>query len=135
MSERASHTNWRQPITGHKSNSSGREGRKQAEKTTLTEQGIDVDEFLRDNRASIQRMRGTRTRRKPLEHEQKRDEVFDTFKRLSQSQKGNVSASDVARTLGMAISTVLYQMNNLLLLEMLDRHGYTWTLATRKDTR
>ena len=31
MSERASHTNWRQPITGHKSNSGGHEGRKQAE--------------------------------------------------------------------------------------------------------
>lgn len=45
MSERASHTNWRQPITGHKSNSGGRKGWKQAEKPTLTEQGIDVDEF------------------------------------------------------------------------------------------
>lgn len=135
MSERASHTNWRQPITGHKSNSSGREGRKQAETPILTEQRINFDEFIRANYASIQRMRGTRTRRKPLEHDQKRDEVFDTFKRLSQSQKGNVSASDVARTLGMAISTVLYQMNNLLMLGMLDRHGYTWTLKTGKDAR
>lgn len=44
MSERASHTNWQQSITGHKSNSGGRKGRKQAEKPTLTEQGIDVDE-------------------------------------------------------------------------------------------
>lgn len=31
MSERATRTNWRQPITGHKSNSDGRKGRKQAE--------------------------------------------------------------------------------------------------------
>lgn len=134
MSERASHTNWRQPITGHKSNSGGHEGRKQAEKPTLTEQGIDIDEFLRDNRARIQRLRGTRTR-KPLEHDRRRDEVFDTFKRLSQSRKGNVSASDVARTLRLPNSTVLYQMKSLLMLGMLDRHGYTWTLATRKDTR
>lgn len=134
MSERASHTNWRQPITGHKSNSGGHEGRKQAEKPTLTEQGIDVDEFLRDNRARIQRLRGTRTR-KPLEHDRRRDEVFDMFKRLSQSRKGNVSASDVARTLRLPYSTVLYQMKSLLMLGMLDRRGYTWTLATRKDTR
>lgn len=135
MSERASHTNWRQPITGHKSNSSGREGRKQAENPILTEQRINFDEFIRANYASIQRMRGTRTRRKPLEHDRRRDEVFDTFKRLSQSRKGNVSASDVARTLRLPNSTVLYQMKSLLMLGMLDRHGYTWTLATRKDTR
>ena len=61
--------------------------------------------------------------------------MFDTFKRLSQSRKGNVSASDVARTLRLPNSTVLYQMKSLLMLGMLDRHGYTWTLATRKDTR
>lgn len=56
-------------------------------------------------------------------------------KHLSQSQKGNVSASDVARTLRMPKSTVLYQMNNLLMLGMLDRHGHTWTLKTRKDAQ
>lgn len=117
-------------------------------KPTLTEQGIDVDEFIRENHARIQRLRETTPRsgipvgaaiacdpRKPLEHDQKRDEVFDTFKHLSQSQKGNVSASDVARTLRMPKSTVLYQMNNLLMLGMLDRHGHTWTLKTRKDAR
>lgn len=60
MSERASHTNWQQSITGHKSNSGGRKGRKQAEKPTLTEQGIDVDAFIRDNHALIERlMKGT----------------------------------------------------------------------------
>ena len=120
MSERATRTNWRQPITGHKSNSGGRKGRKQAGQLTLTEQGIDVDEFIRENHARIQRLRETTPRsgipvgaaiacdpRKPLEHDQKRDEVFDTFKRLRQSQKGNVSASDVARTLRMPKSTVL----------------------------
>lgn len=148
MSERATRTNWQRPITGHKSNSGGRKGRKQAEKPTLTEQGIDVDEFIRENHARIQRLRETTPRsgipvgaaiacdpRKPLEHDQKRDEVFDTFKHLSQSQKGNVSASDVARTLRMPKSTVLYQMNNLLMLGMLDRYGHTWTLKTRKDAR
>lgn len=31
MSERATRTNWQRPITGHKSNSGGRKGRKQAE--------------------------------------------------------------------------------------------------------
>lgn len=51
MSERATRTNWRQPIAGHKSNSGGRKGWKQAEKPTLTEQGIDVDEFIRENHA------------------------------------------------------------------------------------
>lgn len=114
----------------------------------MTEQGIDVDEFIRENHARISRLRETTPRsgipvgaaiacdpRKPLEHDQKRDEVFDTFKHLSQSQKGNVSASDVARTLRMPKSTVLYQMNNLLMLGMLDRHGHTWTLKTRKDAR
>lgn len=62
MSERATRTNWRQPITGHKSNSGGRKGRKQAEKPTLTEQGIDVDEFIRENHARIQRLRETTPR-------------------------------------------------------------------------
>ena len=57
MSERATRTNWRQPITGHESNSGGRKGRKQAGQLTLTEQGIDVDEFIRENHARIQRLR------------------------------------------------------------------------------
>lgn len=57
MSERASHTNWRQSITGHKSNSGGRKGWKQAGQLTLTELGIDVDEFIRENHASIWRLR------------------------------------------------------------------------------
>lgn len=66
MSELATRTNWRQSITGHKSNSGGRKGRKQAEKPTLTEQGIDVDEFIRENHASIWRLRETTPRnRKP----------------------------------------------------------------------
>lgn len=70
MSERASHTNWQQPITGYKSNSGGRKGRKQAEKPTLTEQGIDVDAFIRENHASIQRLREAtpRNRKHPNPH-------------------------------------------------------------------
>lgn len=61
MSELATRTNWRQSITGHKSNSGGRKGRKQAEKPTLTEQGIDVDAFIHANHALIERLRkGTR---------------------------------------------------------------------------
>lgn len=57
MSELATRTNWRQPITGYKSNSGGRKGRKQAEKPTLTEQEIDVDEFIRENHALIEKLR------------------------------------------------------------------------------
>lgn len=100
MRERATRTNWRRPITGHKSNSGGHEGRKQAEKPTLTEQGIDVDEFIRENHARIQRLRETTPRsgipvgaaiacdpRKPLEHDQKRDEVFDTSNASAKAKK------------------------------------------------
>lgn len=57
MSERASHTNWRQSITGHKSNSGGNKGRKQAGKPTLTKQGIDLGEFIRENHALIETLR------------------------------------------------------------------------------
>lgn len=61
MSELVTRTNWRQSITGHKSNSGGRTGRKQAEKPTLTEQGMDVDKFIRENHALIEKLRkGTR---------------------------------------------------------------------------
>lgn len=61
MSELATRTNWLQPITGYKSNSGGRKGREQAEKPTLTEQGIDVDAFIRENRRLIEKLRkGTR---------------------------------------------------------------------------
>ena len=57
MSELATRTNWRQSITGHKSNSGGRTGRKQAEKPTLTEQGIDVAKLIRDNHEFIENVR------------------------------------------------------------------------------
>ena len=114
MSERASHTNWQQSITGHKSNSGGRKGRKQAEKPTLTEQGIDVDAFIRENHASIQRLReATPRNRKPEPTYRK---VYETW--LEQSKTGHPSERSIAKALGKSASTIHHHVTNLV------RDGY-----------
>ena len=114
MSERASHTNWQQSITGHKSNSGGRKGRKQAEKPTLTEQGIDVDAFIRENHASIQRLReATPRNRKPEPTYRK---VYETW--LEQSKTGHPSERSIAKALGKSVSTIHHHVTNLV------RDGY-----------
>ena len=114
MSERASHTNWQQSITGHKSNSGGRKGRNQAEKPTLTEQGIDVDEFIRENHASIQRLReATPRKRKPEPTYRK---VYETW--LEQSKTGHPSERSIAKALGKSVSTIHHHVTNLV------RDGY-----------
>lgn len=114
MSERASHTNWQQPITGHKSNSGGRKGRKQAEKPTLTEQGIDVDEFIRKNHASIQRLRETTPRNRKPEPTYRK--VYETW--LEQSKTGHPSERSIAKALGKSVSTIHHHVTNLV------RDGY-----------
>ena len=114
MSERASHTNWQQSITGHKSNSGGRKGRKQTEKPTLTEQGIDVDAFIRENHASIQRLReATPRNRKPEPTYRK---VYETW--LEQSKTGHPSERSIAKALGKSVSTIHHHVTNLV------RDGY-----------
>lgn len=114
MSERASHTNWQQSITGHKSNSGGRKGRKQAEKPTLTEQGIDVDEFIRENHARIWRLReATPRNRKPEPTYRK---VYETW--LEQSKTGHPSERSIAKALGKSVSTIHHHITNLV------RDGY-----------
>lgn len=114
MSELVTRTNWRQSITGHKSNSGGRTGRKQAEKPTLTEQGIDVDEFIRENHASIQRLReATPRKRKPEPTYRK---VYETW--LEQSKTGHPSERSIAKALGKSVSTIHHHVTNLV------RDGY-----------
>lgn len=114
MSERASHTNWQQSITGHKSNSGGRTGRKQAEKPTLTEQGIDVDEFIRENHARIQRLRETTPRNRKPEPTYRK--VYETW--LEQSKTGHPSERSIAKALGKSVSTIHHHITNLV------RDGY-----------
>lgn len=114
MSELATRTNWRQPITGHKSNSGGRKGRKQAEKPTLTEQGIDVDEFIRENHASIQRLRETMPRNRKPEPTYRK--VYETW--LEQSKTGHPSERSIAKALGKSVSTIHHHVTNLV------RDGY-----------
>lgn len=114
MSERASHTNWQQSIIGHKSNSGGRKGRKQAEKPTLTEQGIDVDEFISENHARIWRLReATPRNRKPEPTYRK---VYETW--LEQSKTGHPSERSIAKALGKSVSTIHHHITNLV------RDGY-----------
>ena len=114
MSERATRTNWRRPITGHKSNSGGHEGRKQAEKPTLTEQGIDVDEFIRENHARIQRLRETTPRNRKPEPTYRK--VYETW--LEQSKTGHPSERSIAKALGKSVSTIHHHVTNLV------RDGY-----------
>lgn len=114
MSERATRTNWRQPITSHKSNSGGHEGRKQAEKPTLTEQGIDVDEFIRENHARIQRLRETTPRNRKPEPTYRK--VYETW--LEQSKTGHPSERSIAKALGKSVSTIHHHVTNLV------RDGY-----------
>lgn len=114
MSERASHTNWQQSITGHKSNSGGRKGRKQAEKPTLTEQGIDVDAFIRENHASIQQLRETTPRNRKPEPTYRK--VYETW--LEQSKTGHPSERSIAKALGKSVSTIHHHITNLV------RDGY-----------
>lgn len=114
MSELATRTNWRQSITGHKSNSGGRKGRKQAEKPTLTEQGIDVDEFIRENHARIQRLRETTPRNRKPEPTYRK--VYET--RLEQSKTGHPSERSIAKALGKSVSTIHHHITNLV------RDGY-----------
>lgn len=114
MSELATRTNWRQPITGHKSNSGGRKGRKQAEKPTLTEQGIDVDEFIRENHARIQRLRETTPRNRKPEPTYRK--VYETW--LEQSKTGHPSERSIAKALGKSVSTIHHHVTNLV------RDGY-----------
>lgn len=98
MSELATRSDWRQPITGYKSNSGGRKGRKQAEKPTLTEQGIDVDEFISENHARIQRLRETTPRNRKPEPTYRK--VYETW--LEQSKTGHPSERSIAKALGKA---------------------------------
>lgn len=114
MSERATRTNWRQPITGHKSNSGGRKGWKQAEKPTLTEQGIDVDAFIRENHARIQRLRETTPRNRKPEPTYRK--VYETW--LEQSKTGHPSERSIAKALGKSVSTIHHHITNLV------RDGY-----------
>ena len=114
MSELVTRTNWRQSITGHKSNSGGRTGRKQAEKPTLTEQGIDVDEFIRENHASIQRLRETTPRNRKPEPTYRK--VYETW--LEQSKTGHPSERSIAKALGKSVSTIHHHVTNLV------RDGY-----------
>lgn len=114
MSELATRTNWRQPITDHKSNSGGRKGRKQAEKPTLTEQGIDVDEFIRKNHARIQRLRETTPRNRKPEPTYRK--VYETW--LEQSKTGHPSERSIAKALGKSVSTIHHHVTNLV------RDGY-----------
>lgn len=114
MSELATRTNWRQPITGYKSNSGGRKGRKQAEKPTLTEQGIDVDEFIRENHARIQRLRETTPRNRKPEPTYRK--VYETW--LEQSKTGHPSERSIAKALGKSVSTIHHHVTNLV------RDGY-----------
>lgn len=114
MSERASHTNWQQSITGHKSNSGGRKGRKQAEKPTLTEQGIDVDESIRENHANIQRLREITPRNRTPEPTYRK--VYETW--LEQSKTGHPTERSIAKALGKSVSTIHHHITNLV------RDGY-----------
>lgn len=114
MSELATRTNWRKPITGYKSNSGGRKGRKQAEKPTLTEQGIDVDEFIRENHARIQRLRETTPRNRKPEPTYRK--VYETW--LEQSKTGHPSERSIAKALGKSVSTIHHHVTNLV------RDGY-----------
>lgn len=122
MSELATRTNWRQPITGHKSNSGGRKGRKQAEKHTLTEQGIDVDEFIRENHARIQRLRETTPRNRKPEPTYRK--VYETW--LEQSKTGHPSERSIAKALGKSVSTIHHHVTNLV------RDGYLAKDAIRE---
>lgn len=122
MSELATRTNWRQSITGHKSNSGGRKGRKQAEKPTLTEQGIDVDEFIRKNHASIQRLRETTPRNRKPEPTYRK--VYETW--LEQSKTGHPSERSIAKALGKSVSTIHHHVTNLV------RDGYLAKDAIRE---
>ena len=114
MSELATRTNWRQPITGHKSNSGGRKGRKQAEKPTLTEQGIDVDEFIRKNHDRIWRLHETTPRNRKPEPTYRK--VYETW--LEQSKTGHPSERSIAKALGKSVSTIHHHVTNLV------RDGY-----------
>ena len=114
MSELATQTNWRQPITGYKSNSGGRKGRKKAEKPTLTEQGIDVDEFISENHARIQRLRETTPRNRKPEPTYRK--VYETW--LEQSKTGHPSERSIAKALGKSVSTIHHHVTNLV------RDGY-----------
>lgn len=122
MSELATRTNWRQSITGHKSNSGGRKGRKQAEKPTLTEQGIDVDAFIRENHASIWRLRETTPRNRKPEPTYRK--VYETW--LEQSKTGHPSERSIAKALGKSVSTIHYHVTNLV------RDGYLAKDAIRE---
>lgn len=122
MSELATRTNWRQSITGHKSNSGGRKGRKQAEKPTLTEQGIDVDEFIRKNHASIWRLRETTPRNRKPEPTYRK--VYETW--LEQSKTGHPSERSIAKALGKSVSTIHHHVTNLV------RDGYLAKDAIRE---
>lgn len=122
MSELATRTNWRQPITGHKSNSGGRKGRKQAGQLTLTEQGIDVDEFIRENHASIWRLRETTPRNRKPEPTYRK--VYETW--LEQSKTGHPSERSIAKALGKSVSTIHYHVTNLV------RDGYLAKDAIRE---
>ena len=122
MSELVTRTNWRQSITGHKSNSGGRKGRKQAEKPTLTEQGIDVDEFIRENHASIQRLRETTPRNRKPEPTYRK--VYETW--LEQSKTGHPSERSIAKALGKSVSTIHHHVTNLV------RDGYLVKDAIRE---
>lgn len=114
MSELATRTNWQQSITSHKPNSGGRTGRKQAEKPTLTEQGIDVDEFIRENHARIQRLRETTPRNRKPEPTYRK--VYETW--LEQSKTGHPSERSIAKALGKSVSTIHHHITNLV------RDGY-----------
>ena len=122
MSELVTRTNWQQSITGHKSNSGGRKGRKQAEKPTLTEQGIDVDEFIRENHASIQRLRETTPRNRKPEPTYRK--VYETW--LEQSKTGHPSERSIAKALGKSVSTIHHHVTNLV------RDGYLVKDAIRE---
>lgn len=122
MSELATRTNWRQPITGYKSNSGGRKGRKQAEKPTLTEQGIDVDEFIRENHARIQRLRETTPRNRKPEPTYRK--VYETW--LEQSKTGHPTERSIAEALGKTVSTIHHHVANMV------RDGYLVKDAIRE---
>lgn len=83
-------------------------------KPTLTEQGIDVDEFIRENHARIQRLRETTPRNRKPEPTYRK--VYETW--LEQSKTGHPSERSIAKALGKSVSTIHHHVTNLV------RDGY-----------
>lgn len=80
----------------------------------MTEQGIDVDEFIRENHARIQRLRETTPRNRKPEPTYRK--VYETW--LEQSKTGHPTERSIAEALGKSVSTIHHHVTNLV------RDGY-----------